>query len=106
MQTKRRSLITAMGALTALPLARAATPPVDWPRHPIRVILPYAAGGPTDVLARALSAKLSASLGQPVIVENKTGASGNIACETVARADPDGYTLLYHSSGLAISPAL
>lgn len=98
----RRALI---GALAALPVlrVRAAQP---WPARPIRLVLPYAAGGPTDILARALAARLSASLGQPLVVENKTGASGNIACEAVARAEPDGYTLLYHSSGLAISPAL
>jgi len=102
MQQTRRALIGALAALPAVRV-RAAQP---WPARPIRLVLPYAAGGPTDLLARALAARLSASLGQPLVVENKTGASGNIACEAVARADPDGYTLLYHSSGLAISPAL
>ncbi|MBV7486257.1 tripartite tricarboxylate transporter substrate binding protein [Bordetella sp. BOR01] len=102
MQATRRALI---GALAALPALRVRAAPA-WPSRPIRLVLPYSAGGPTDTLARALAAKLSAQLGQTLVVENKTGASGNIACETVARADPDGYTLLYHSSGLAISPAL
>lgn len=107
MQRTRRRLVAALGALAALPLARTAlADTAAWPAQPIRLILPYAAGGPTDVLARAVAQHVARQLGQPVIVENKTGASGNIAGETVARARPDGYTLLYHSSGLAISPAL
>ena len=107
MQTTRRRLVAALGALAGLPLARTAlASTAAWPAQPIRLILPYAAGGPTDVLARAVAQHVARELGQPVIVENKTGASGNIAGETVARARPDGYTLLYHSSGLAISPAL
>ncbi|MDF3857751.1 MULTISPECIES: tripartite tricarboxylate transporter substrate binding protein [Achromobacter] len=107
MQRTRRRLVAALGALAALPLARTAlADTAAWPAQLIRLILPYAAGGPTDVLARAVAQHVARQLGQPVIVENKTGASGNIAGETVARARPDGYTLLYHSSGLAISPAL
>lgn len=107
MQTTRRKLVAALGALAALPLARTAVANTKaWPAQPLRLILPYAAGGPTDVLARAVAQHVARQLDQPVIVENKTGASGNIAGETVARARPDGYTLLYHSSGLAISPAL
>ncbi|HYG44643.1 MAG TPA: tripartite tricarboxylate transporter substrate binding protein [Bordetella sp.] len=102
MQATRRALI---GALMALPALRVRASPA-WPDRPVRLVLPYSAGGPTDTLARALAAKVSAQLGQSLVVENKTGASGNIACEAVARAEPDGYTLLYHSSGLAISPAL
>ncbi|WP_454688396.1 Bug family tripartite tricarboxylate transporter substrate binding protein [Achromobacter aloeverae] len=104
---RRRILKTlpALGAM-ALPLAAHASPSPGWPAKPIRLILPYAAGGPTDVVARALAAKMSQQLGQSIIVENHTGASGNIACEFVARAAPDGYTALYHSSGFAISPAL
>lgn len=63
-------------------------------------------GGPTDAVARALGAKMSQQLGQPVVVDNRTGASGNIASQYVAKSAPDGYTVLYHSSGFAISPAL
>ncbi|MGE8612131.1 MAG: tripartite tricarboxylate transporter substrate binding protein [Achromobacter veterisilvae] len=107
MKATRRRLVGALGALASLPLARvAAASAPAWPAQPLRLILPYAAGGPTDVLARAVAQHVARQLDQPVIVENKTGASGNIAGETVARARPDGYTLLYHSSGLAISPAL
>ena len=106
MSLSRRQVLAAAGALSGLPLARAANGPADWPTKPIRLVLPFAAGGPTDVVARAIGVKLSQLLGQPVIVENRLGASGNIATEFVARAAPDGYTVLYHSSGLAISPAL
>ncbi|MNQ90290.1 Tripartite tricarboxylate transporter family receptor [compost metagenome] len=106
MSFQRRHILAAAGALAAMPLARAADEPKAWPQKPIRLVLPYAAGGPTDVVARAIGFKLSQLLGQPVVVDNRTGASGNIATEFVARSAPDGYTVLYHSSGLAISPAL
>ncbi|SPA39632.1 conserved exported hypothetical protein [Cupriavidus taiwanensis] len=106
MNTDRRRALGALGALAAWPLARAAQPPAAWPEKPVRLILPYAAGGPTDAVARALATRMSQQLGQPMVVENRVGASGNIACELVARSAPDGYTVLYHSSGFAISPAL
>ncbi|AQV98590.1 LacI family transcriptional regulator [Cupriavidus necator] len=106
MEIKRRRVLAALSAMAGWPLARAAGVPAGWPQKPIRLVLPYAAGGPTDAVARALAAKMSQQLGQPVVVDNRTGASGNIACEYVARSAPDGYTVLYHSSGLAISPAL
>lgn len=106
MSLQRRRVLAAVGALATMPWARAANEIVAWPQKPIRLVLPYAAGGPTDVVARALGVKLSQLLGQPLIVENRVGASGNIATEFVARAAPDGYSVLYHSSGLAISPAL
>jgi tripartite-type tricarboxylate transporter receptor subunit TctC len=74
--------------------ARAA----DWPTQPIKLVVPWAAGGFTDVFGRLVAEKLSKSLGQPVVVENKPGASGGIGSEQVARAAPDGYTLLLHTS--------
>lgn len=106
MTTNRRQALAMLGAMAALPLARAAQLPPGWPSKPVRLVLPYAAGGPTDVVARALALKMAQQLGQPVVVENRVGASGNIACELVAKAPADGYTVLYHSSGFAISPAL
>jgi tripartite-type tricarboxylate transporter receptor subunit TctC len=82
--------------------ARAA-----WPEKPITLIVPWAPGGSTDILARAISAHLTQSLGQPVVVENKPGASGNIGSNYVAKAQPDGYTLLMGSmSTHAINHAL
>lgn len=66
----------------------------DYPSHPVKLIIPYGPGGATDIIARHLAAKLPDILGQPVIVENKPGASGNIALEDVAKAPADGYTLL------------
>ena len=66
----------------------------DWPVRPIKLIVPFAAGGNTDSIARLVSERLTSSLGQPVVVENKLGAGGGIAAEFVAKATPDGYTLL------------
>lgn len=79
----------------------------DWPERTITLIVPWAAGGSTDILARVISAHLSKALGQPVIVDNRAGASGNIGSNVVAKAKPDGYTLLVGSmSTHAMNPAL
>lgn len=72
----------------------------SWPVKPVRIVAPFAAGGLADVLARALGEKLSASMGVPFIVENRVGAGGNIGADMVARAEPDGYTLLLSSAGI------
>jgi len=98
-------LATRLAALALALVASAAN--AAWPDHTIRIIVPWAPGGSTDILARAVADKLTQSLGQPVIVENKPGASGNIGSEFVARAKPDGYTLLFGSmSTHAINPAI
>ena len=96
--------IAAFVAALLLPLAAAA----DWqPNHPIKIVVPFAPGGQPDVVARALAEPLSRSLGQPVIVENRPGAGGNIAADAVAKSAADGHTLLMGTNGpLAVSPAI
>ena len=77
-----------------------------YPARPIRLIVPFNAGGGIDALARQVGAKLSEALGQAVVVENLPGAGGNRASDLVARAAPDGYTLLVGANSLTINPAL
>jgi tripartite-type tricarboxylate transporter receptor subunit TctC len=77
-----------------------------YPERPITFLVPFAAGGPTDIIARILASALSQSLGQNVIVDNRAGAAGNIGMGMAARATPDGYTLLLTSTALAVNPAL
>src|SRR5467141_2353485 len=81
--------ILATIALWAVPVAAA-----DWPAKPIRMIVPFAAGGAADITARLFSDALSVSFGQQFILENRTGAGGLIGAQAVARAEPDGYTLM------------
>ena len=78
----------------------------SYPTKPITLVVPYSAGGPTDVVARTLAAAMGRTLGQTVIVENKLGAGGTIAAAHTARAKPDGYTFLIHHNGMATAPAL
>jgi tripartite-type tricarboxylate transporter receptor subunit TctC len=100
--------VTIAGALIAGALALAAPAAVaqPYPSKPIRVIVPFPAGGAVDALARMLAAKLQESVGQPVIVENRAGAGGTTGAAEVAKAPPDGYTILQNTNGQAISPAL
>jgi len=83
--------------------ARAAD---DYPRKPITIVVPFAAGGPTDNVARSLGEAMRPSLGQTVVIENKTGAGGTIGTSTVARAEPDGYTVLLMHIGFSTAPSL
>ncbi|MCS6891862.1 MAG: tripartite tricarboxylate transporter substrate-binding protein, partial [Rhodovarius sp.] len=88
MLTRRLALFGGLAA-PALALAQAT----DWPNRPVRVIVPWPPGGSTDVLARLLSERLAATLGQPFLVENRPGAGGNIGTEALAKSAPDGYTM-------------
>lgn len=87
--------------LTAAPLAAQ-----DYPSKPIRMILPFPPGGPTDILGRIIGAKMSESMGQPIVYDNRPGAGGNIGAEIAAKAPPDGYSFVLCAPSIAISPSL
>jgi tripartite-type tricarboxylate transporter receptor subunit TctC len=78
----------------------------NWPSKPIRMVIAFPPGGPTDIVSRVIAQQLSQQLGQSVIVDNKPGAGGNIAAELVAKAPADGYTVFYNTSAIVIGPAL
>lgn len=101
---KKLLLLASLLAFGASPFARAQT--AEFPLRPIRIVVPFAAGGATDVIARVVGQKVSELLGQPVVVDNKAGASGNIGALLVARAAPDGYTILMATSSHAINATL
>jgi len=98
---KSVAVVAASSALASAALAQA-----DYPARPIRIVVPFATAGSTDLLARVVAHALARELGQPVTVDNRPGASGNIGAEAVAKAAPDGYTLLYTSSNLTANPAV
>jgi tripartite-type tricarboxylate transporter receptor subunit TctC len=99
---RRRGLLAAAAALP-FAAARAA----DWPDRPVRLIVPFAAGTTTDILARLCGAALSPSLGQPVVADNRTGAGGVVGTQAVAQSVPDGYTILFGTSGtMATNPVI
>ena len=100
----RRHLLAAAAALIALSGANAQS---TWPSKPVRIVVPFAAGGTTDILARALAPELQKAFGQPFVVDNKPGAGGNNGAAEVSKAAPDGYTLLMGTVGThAINPSL
>ncbi|MBS0548120.1 MAG: tripartite tricarboxylate transporter substrate binding protein [Proteobacteria bacterium] len=97
----RRVFVGAAASAAIVSRARAE----DFPNRPLRILVPFTPGGTTDILAREIAAKLQASMGQSVIVDNKPGAGGTLGCEMVARAEPDGYLMLMgHIGTLAINP--
>ena len=102
----RRPLAALIVAALFLPAARGAQAQ-DYPNRPIRLVVAFTAGGTTDFVARLLSERLRSLIAQPVIVDNRPGASGAIAAEHVAKSEPDGYTLFFTTVGaVAINPAL
>jgi tripartite-type tricarboxylate transporter receptor subunit TctC len=101
----RRSLLAGAAVLGGASLLPRRGRAADWPTRPVKLVVPFAAGGTTDILARVVAAKVSEEFGQQFIVENKTGAGGNIAADAVAKAEPDGYTFLVGTPGThAINP--
>ena len=100
------SLVAGVIVASAVALSPVNAWAQTYPSRPITLVVPFAAGGPTDVVARALSVTMGRALGQTVVVENKTGAGGTLAAAAVARAAPDGYTFLIHHNGMATAPAL
>ncbi|CAN5401971.1 tripartite tricarboxylate transporter substrate binding protein [soil metagenome] len=105
MVPRRRHLVAAMAAApAAFALAPCRAQGNAYPNRPIRMMLGFAPGGPTDNVARILGQRMSEQFGQPVIIDNRPGAGGNIAAETVAKAPADGYTIIYKTAAIAISP--
>ena len=95
----------AVALATAALLPQIAAAQNAYPNKPIRVVVPFAAGSTTDIIARAISDKMGQSLGQTVVVDNRGGASGTIGQQAVATAAPDGYTIMIHSSSHTVSPS-
>jgi tripartite-type tricarboxylate transporter receptor subunit TctC len=102
----RRRLVTLAAGLALAPIADRSAFALTWPQRPVRVIVPYPAGGSTDVVTRITADRLSGIWNQQAVVENKPGASTNLAAAYVAHADPDGYTMLTGTSALAITRLL
>ena len=109
LKTTRRFALRQVAAVTAaLVLGAAASPALAqaWPAKPVRIVVPFAPGGSTDVVARMVAQKLTALWGQTVVVENRAGAGGNVGADVVAKAPADGYTLLMASGSITINPHL
>lgn len=100
---RRRTLLIGLPALVS---TRAGWPQATNPARPVTLVVPFAAGGGTDLVARVIAQHMESTLGQPVIVENKAGANGNIAGAFVAKAPADGHVVLYNTSSMVISPAV
>jgi tripartite-type tricarboxylate transporter receptor subunit TctC len=103
-QRRKTVGLLAMACASALAILPAAAS--DYPTKPIRVILPFAPGGPTDAIGRAIATEMSKSLGQQMVIDSKPGASGTLGAYEVARSNPDGYTLLMNPSVHVIYPAM
>src|ERR1700761_2326581 len=100
----RRTVIIASAASAALAVRTAGA--ADWPSHPVQAIVPFPPAGNVDITARLVGAAASAEWGQQLVVENRPGAGGNIGNEAVARAAPDGYTVLFTQGGIVVNKFL
>jgi tripartite-type tricarboxylate transporter receptor subunit TctC len=98
-------LLAALSFAMALCLAAGAASAQAWPSKPLKVIVPFTPGSATDIVARTVTERLSVQIGQPVLVENRPGAGGTIGQALVAKAEPDGYTILVHSSSHTVTPS-
>lgn len=103
---RRRSIVSAVAATALLAVMGPAAAQSQYPDRPITLIVPFAPGGPTDIIARILSVALPKGLGQSIVVDNRGGAAGNIGMAQAARSAPDGYTLLLASTAIAVNTAL
>lgn len=102
-----RALLGTLVAALMGPLSPVASAESNWPNgQPVRMVVGFAPGGPTDTVARVIAQQLGSQIGSSIVVVNKPGANGNIAADYVAKAPADGYTFLYNSSSLAVSPAI
>jgi tripartite-type tricarboxylate transporter receptor subunit TctC len=98
------ALLSSLALSNAGALAQGADPAAGWPARPLRVVVPFTAGSATDAIARIVTERLGAQLGQTFVIENRTGASGTIGMAIVSKATPDGYTILVHSSSYTVTP--
>src|SRR3954471_10409673 len=114
MPVHRIGLRTTAGAVSAMAIsifaavaANETRAQADYPQRPVRMVVPFAPGGASDFVGRIMQAKMSEVLGQQLVIDNRTGAAGNIGVEVAARASPDGYTILLGNIGtMAINPGL
>src|SRR5262245_27548238 len=101
-----KRLVSSVLALTCAALAALPAVAQTWPTKPIRIVVAFPAGGSTDIATRPVADRMAQALGQSIIVENRTGAGGNIGAEVVVKSPPDGYTILSSADALASNPHL
>ena len=106
MISKRKTMLAVCAAVAALGFGTQAFSQVAYPDKPVSLVIPFAAGGPTDAVARMIAVPMGKALGQTVLIENVVGAGGTIGVTKVAKAEPNGYTVLLHHMGMATAPAL
>ena len=105
-RSNRRTLLAGLLLCAAWPFNAAQAADDPWPTKPVRLVVPFAPGGSTDVIARMMAQKLSEAWGQTVVVDNRAGAGGNLGADIVAKSPADGYTLLFGTGSITINPQL